>query len=583
MIPPADSQPDTPDTNPARSELRWLILAACVLLLAGVITWHAYLPAVRLFRSWQTSRQLTPLPGHLERKEWAEAASILREARKAAPQDPAVWRASLDYLTSLKGEPRDSIALIQKLQEAGKATSADIVQMGRLHGLLGEMSKAQAVYDALPPETRESPQGQELLADLLESRGQRQLAKETRRKALLHKLQDPDSLRQLAELDLVDDSPARRSSIRAQLWDFARASGSNRTTAIELLSRDRELTTLQAAELRQIVATSFPENDPLRLRVISAQIRLSPQLREELIDQELVAWKDRPPGQAGPLLAWLAEEREHPRILRLVPAPLAAKFTGLLPWYVDALRQTGKWQDLDDLLTSGCIDPTFPSTQKLLWQTESQSRLHADPDRPRQMLARLFEEAGRGRDLLLTIKTGELAERLGHRDLARRYYTATAEKHAYQRPHMLAKVYTMAVHEHDAPAMLEACTTLSELQPDNLSLLAQKLYLHLLLGVEIEIAELQLPDLEAKTPPSRLDQLHLLTALLAHRQGRPDVARTSLSKIVSPSALPVGQRAVYAGLLKSSGGNASVVFQLLEKISPPLLLPEERKFAEKAW
>jgi len=40
---------------------------------------------------------------------------------------------------------------------------------------------------------------------------------------------------------------------------------------------------------------------------------------------------------------------------------------------------------------------------------------------------------------------------------------------------------------------------------------------------------------------------------------------------------------VYAGLLKVSGGDPAAAYRLLEKVSPALLLPEERRFAQRGW
>ena len=63
-----------------------------------------------------------------------------------------------------------------------------------------------------------------------------------------------------------------------------------------------------------------------------------------------------------------------------------------------------------------------------------------------------------------------------------------------------------------------------------------------------------------------------------YRQGQLDLVRTSLPGVVKPAALTVGERAVYAALLKQNGGDAGNVFRLVERIPPLVLLPEEKVF-----
>ncbi|MGV3664244.1 MAG: tetratricopeptide repeat protein [Prosthecobacter sp.] len=586
---PDEDTPAGSGADAARAELRRVLLAFAVMVLVGVAAWLAYPLAARLYKSWRIHQQLSTLRGSLERREWAAAAGALREARKMAPEDPAVVRASLDFLQLRGGWERDTrgaITLVQQLQKAGAATPADLALLGRMHVLQGRTAEGQALYDQLSAEARQARPARELQADILQAQGQEQRAAEVRRGILAELPDDPASLRQLAALDM-SGSPARREAMRERLWQLARTEGPVRLTAVDLLGRDKSLTTPQVEELHKIIAAAPSadpaERDAAHLQVLSGQMRISPQLREELITQELVAWKDRPPAQVRPLIQWLSREGEHDRILRVLPPALAAKFTDLLPLYVEALRRTKQWEKLDAFLTKGGIDTAFPNAQKMLWQAEVRAKLDAEPSRARQMLARLLEEAGRGDNAPLTLQVGEMAEQLGQWDLAQRCFAACADKHPPFRPIMLAKVYEMADHQHDGPAMLEACTALVALKPENPALLEQRLYLQLLLGIALETAEQQLASLPPAKGPARASQRHLMRALLAFRQGRPDLVQEPLPKVLDPATLPAGQRAVYAGLLKASGGDPAVVFRLLEKISPALLLPEEKKFAQRAW
>lgn len=582
--------PPPPDTAGqralhARREQRTLLLFVAAMVAFGVACWFAYPHVTTLTKQWLGRRHLPELRQHIKAQNWQQAVAAMRDARRWAPGDPEVIRASLELITSIGGDPRGTIGLIRQLQEAGAATPDDLALMGRMHVRLGETAKARDIYDRLPPEARRQRRSLELHADLLQADGLAEAATAARREALQSSPEDAASLLQLAVMDLSSTDPSRRSAMREHLWQLARASGPLSPTAIELLARIKELTVPQAAELFQLVEASpatTARREITRFIVLSARQRLSPQLRTDIIDQEISRWKNRPPAQTTPLVAWLAEEREYARILRMVPAQTAARYTDLLPHYVNALRGEGKWQDLSTLLTSGGIDAAYPAQKIRLWQVEAQIHLHADPAHARQTLARIFEEAGRGDDLATTLQAGALAEQLNQWDLAEQCYQAVASKHSHTRQTMLAKVYQMADYQHDGPGMLTACTRLLALQPDSTSLLTQKLYLQLILGIDLEMAQQQLQRFSPPDAASRTDRLHLLRALAAFRVGQIDPMREAISQVAQPEALTAGERTVYAALLKRTGGDVGTVFRLIERIAPALLLPEEKVFLQRA-
>jgi hypothetical protein len=76
--------------------------------------------------------------------------------------------------------------------------------------------------------------------------------------------------------------------------------------------------------------------------------------------------------------------------------------------------------------------------------------------------------------------------------------------------------------------------------------------------------------------------MRLLQALAAFREGQFDAAHPPLSQVARPEDFSAGVRAVYAALLKLSGGDGGKVFRLVERISPSLLLPEEKSFLQRA-
>lgn len=570
----------------ARREQRNLLLAVVAVLAFGVICWFAFPHASQFTRQWLGRRHLPELRQQIKDQKWREAAAAMRDARRWAPADPEVIRAGLEFVNALGGDPRNTIALIRQLQEAGAVTSGELALLGKMHARIGETAKAREIYGQLPEETRQTPDGMELQAALLLAEGQNEAAGQLLREALLNRTDDEGSLRQLAAMDLSSNDPSRRKALRERLWRVAGGGTPLSLTAVELLSQTKDLTVPQAAELQRIVektsAGTSTEREIAWLRVLSARMRLSPQLRNDLIDQELLRWKNRTPAQTKPLVRWLADEHEYARILRMVPVQTASRYTDLLPAYVDALRGTGQWRELHALLTSGGIDAAYPKQKLRLWQVEAQIHLHADPAQARQTLSRIFEEAGRGDDLVTTLKAGGLAEQLNQWDLAQTCYQAVASKHRHIEETMLPKIFQMADYQHDGAAMFETSSRMLALRPENLRLLTQKLYLQLLLGIELEMAQLHLQKLPATKAAQDMDHVHLLHALAAYRRGEITPIRDTLSRVTSPESLSAGERAVYAALLKISGGDTGRAFRIAERIPPALLLPEEKIFFQRA-
>jgi hypothetical protein len=577
-------------TTPVRRSARTrnkrlrLILFTATLLAIGAACWFGYPHVTPLTKQWLARRLLPKLRQQIKERNVQQAAATLREARRWAPDDPEVLHASLDFLSSVGGDPRGSISLVRRLQETGAATPDDLVLLGKMHARVGEIAKAREIHDQLPPTVRQQQNGLELQADLLQAAGKNRDANAVRRTALQNAVDDPASLRQLAALDLASNDPARRKAMSERLWQISRTDSPASLTAIELLSKYKELTVPQCDELFQMVeALPTADNcrEAARFSMLSARLRLSPQLRDEVITQEIMRWKDRTPAQTVPLVNWLVTEREFSRILRLVPAQTAARYTDLLPAYVDALRGTGKWQELDTFITAGGIDPAFPVQKIRLWQVETQRHLQPDPQRSRQMLLRIYEEAGRGDDPTTTLAAGSLAEQLNQWDLAERCYAAVIAKHANARQALLPRLYQMTAYQHDGPGMLSASAQLLELKPESTQLLSQKLYLQLLLGIDLELAQAQLQSV-LQTAAEPTDMQHLLQALAAYREGQLESTLTPLRQVAHPEDFNAGIRAVYAALLKLSGGDAGKVFRLVERIPTALLLPEEKRFLQRA-
>ena len=188
--PPRSSQDGAKASAPRvrkrpRREKRTMLLFFAAMLVFGAICWYVYPLASPLTKQWLARRHLPELRQHLKDENLQEAAALLRNARRWAPDDPEVLHVSLDFLTRPGGgaDPRTILSIVRHLQDAGAATTADLILMGQAHARLGEIAKARDIYDQLPPAARQQQRALELHADLLQASGQNAEASEARASA----------------------------------------------------------------------------------------------------------------------------------------------------------------------------------------------------------------------------------------------------------------------------------------------------------------------------------------------------------------------------------------------------------------
>jgi hypothetical protein len=522
----------------------------------------------------------------MEREDWANAARALNDANRWAPHDPDVLRVAVGFVEKTGAEPRTMIRFLSQLDEKGLLTPGEISKYGRAYVNLPDIKKAHDTYDRFKEEQLTKRPALELLAAIQKAEGLAARSFLTQRQALLADPENPDAILELALLDARSGDPSLSGPARERLWPIARGGGEQAVPAIEFLAQHRLLTAQDANDLMVLVESikDTPKAEACRFQVISANIRLHPHERERIVNDELRRWNGRAAANLPPLLAWLVNEKEFERILRLVSDKTAASYSAILPHYVTALRGLNRWGEVKVFL-SGRLDPSFPGVQARIWLAEAESHLSDDPTTPRHLLNTVFDETGRGENMAAALKSAEMAEFLGYWDLSRRFYEGVARKHAGAAQNMYLKVYEMAQKETNGAAMLRSSEELLRLKPTDVVYLDRASYLRLILGTDIEIA---LRDLNATkdTPahhitPDRHVALAFLRALAAYREARYNDIAPELARVKSSDTFPAGARAVYAGLLAITG-NQSGAYQIAEKVPLNLLLPEERRFLARA-
>ena len=563
--------------------LLWSIIG--LILFAGL--WWLYFENIATgVKGWWGRRYIPEIRRFMAAEDWANAARSLNDANRWAPQDSDVLRTAVDFVDKTGSEPRTMIRFLSQLDEKGELLPEEISKLGRAYVNLPDIKKAHDTYDRFTKDQLPKRPALELLSAIQKAEGLAARSFLTQRQALLADPENPQSVLDLALLDARSGDPSLSGPARERLWPIARGGGDQAVPAIEFLSQHRQLTAQDAIDLMLLVESikDKPKAESCRFKVLSANVRLHPHEREQIVNEELRRWNGRPAAHLPPLLAWLAEEKEHERILRMVSDKTAASYSAILPHYVTALRGLGQWGKVKVFL-SGRLDPSFPGVQARIWLAEAESHLSDDPSTPRHLLNTVFDETGRGESMAAALKSAEMAEFLGYWDLSRRFYEGVAKKHAGATQSMLLKVYEMAQKETNGLAMLRSSEELLRLKPTDVVYLDRANYLRLILGTDIEVA-IQALDATRDTPahhitPDRHVALAFLRALSAYRQARYGDIAAELARVKSYDTFPPGARAVFAGLLAISG-DTSGAYQIAEKVPLTLLLPEERRFLARA-
>lgn len=575
------------DTNhEEHSTGRWLLWLFLGMLAVAVTWWFYFDSTARSLKNWWGRSYLPAVTNYIQSEDWAGAARELRLATRWAPNDPDVLRSAIDFGTRTRSDPRTMIRFLSLLEESGEITIAERCHLGRMQVHDQDLKSARAIYDSLPQEELAKRPALELLATIQNAEGLHGRAFLTQRKALLADPDDPESVLQLALMDARSGDASLSGPARERLWPIVRGGGTHTVPAIEYLANHRQLTAGEAEELLAVIESmpTSPMVIKTRLDVLSAVLRTNPHRRQDLLNQELQRWTGMQPANLPPLLAWLINEREYERVLRIVSAKTAAVYSAVLPHYIAALRGEKKWAEIKTMLASK-IDPGFSRAQIRLWLAEAESKLSDDPSTPRQILSSLFDESGGGDQAEVTRRTAEVAEELGFWDIARRCYEGISSHHPELAMTMQVKVYDMALHELNGTAMLAASERLRDIKKTDVIFLDRVNYLRLLLGTDIEVAQRAL-DLAAEEPQHHITQdrqiaLSLLRALAAYRSGQKSQIQEHLAKVHEIDTFPPGPRAVYAGLLAVTGDTAGA-FRVAELVPNVLLLPEERRFLGKA-
>ena len=548
-----------------------LFFKAMRFLALGLVIWFGWQPAKHATKHFLASRAAAASRDALQKGDLTEATISLGEALRWDPHDVAVIEAAILYFQAIESEPEALLRQLLQLQAVQPLTPAQQNLLGHTFLRLNKTAEAHKVLENLLDPQAAS----ELQAAILVAEGGR--PDPDLGLVLTEDPNAPQARLKIAVTDLSSPMPELVQKSRNELWSLLQLRDPSAMQAASALATTPGLTIAEAQRLLTAV-TQHPLCSELnRLQVVSALMQLQPERRTAMIDAEVNAFMGGNRKEQMDFARWLAFEKEHDRLLRLLPRQIIAQSPEYYAVVAESLVHAGQWNQLRDMLEN--IRPPVSKPLALLWQAEVKSHLKVNVEEIRLLLQSSITGAQDAEDVVTLYKAAEFARRADITDLAETAYKAAAVLSDRRPAELLQHAYEMALVQKNTAELLTVSRKLQELRPASTAFASRVHYYHLLLGVEIEAtaAALRRPSaaLAAASGAARdVVPLPLLKALVAYRLGPKQDVKVQISKLADASSLPPGMRAVAAGLM-AVGGRPADAFQLAEKIHDGLLLPEE--------
>ena len=516
---------------------------------------------------------------YLDQKNWVQAMKAMADANRFAGEDPTVLRSTATFLTRTSNDPRSLIIVLRKLADTGHADPSDVLALARAHLSLGEVKMAHRLHDSLSDARKQSAEGLELLAQILRAEGRTVEAQDTLRRALETSGSVPEARLRLALLDYENPFPEVQQRARDVLWELAGAQDETAITALTFLARDQNLGAIETERLLREVSAHPKTSPALHFEAVSALLRVQPHRRNDILNEETARYQGKEPNELLEVVAWLAREQEHNRILTLIPPQVSLQSKDIFPYIAQALSHEARWEDLKRLLTTTDTLPV-PRARVEVWLAQATAKLNPE-DRipPREHLERAVDLAGRTQDNGTFAAAAQVAEDQGLYELAIRCYDRLIPESPRLEVELLEKIHENALRLRDTPRLLEVARRLTALRPSSGVFRDRLQYFSLLSGRDLEVCwkALSTRDQESMVEGAvkRLPS-SFFSALASFRLRDESTLRSSLTQLAPHvNDLSPGQRAVVAALFRSSGDDGAAR-RLAETVNPLLLLPEEQ-------
>lgn len=554
---------------------------ASVVMVLGI--WLCWNPVAQAMKAARGRSHAHAALEALQKQDWMLTFRSMAEARRWAPLDEQVLLATIQVLDATQADPGALVQSLQTLDTLHPLTDEQSLMLARSLIVVGKPKEARDAISRLGPVAQNSATALEVQAALLKAEGHDKSARRVSNMALQAGDGSPEARLQLAVHQRSSPFTEIQNQALEEVWRIAREPSEVALPAIRRLAGEPSLTLAQARTLLDLVEKHPHQNAADRLTVVSALMRLQPDQRQVMLENEIRLFKDNGNARLEVFALWLAREKAYEHLIQLVPLRLAINSRELFPVIAQALAEQQRWTELDQMFASE--HPPISKARLAVGTALVKSHLSPGSPEVRQNLEAGISAATRDQDADTLENAAALAQRLFFTDLAVNAYLAIAGFDDNRAVAALQRAYNEAAVLKDAGQLLQIARKLHDVRPTSSVFTRRLSYLRLVMGEEIEMANvvsLENGTAESNQPSSPdLLPLSLLRSLAAFRVSNRSAMIASLSQLQDTTSLPPGPRAVAAGLL-ALAGQTGPAYQIAEKVPDGLLLREELAFLKHA-
>ena len=513
----------------------------------------------------------------VQQSDWPAALQAIQKIPDGIRHKPEFLRVLADYLKGTRSDPALLSQVIGRLAEQGALNPADFVWLCRDHLSKGRTQAARETLELIPADMRSTLAFMEMELAILRQEGRQREAAEMERGMFEKFANDPGVALNKAVRDLDGTFPEIQRSARDRLWEMARRDDVHGLTAIRLLAKRTGHTRQETERLLQLADKHPGAAAADRLEIISLIMRLAPEKREVLLNQETERFS-RKPVEIRPFAAWLAREKEFERMQKLLSKHASLRSEDMFILTAQGLAEQERWTSLSEMLKKGRQLPVS-SARTATWRALISKNLQPDNlQETRKHVQEAIRHGAMEKNTLALLGAARLAEEWAMPDLALEAYLTLAEPGSRQELELLEKCWQAAANLKDSSILEDLARRLATSWPENRRFALRYDYLRLLRGEKLELSVAKSSDADASV---RASSVFLLEALRAYRMEDMFLVSYFLHSISGTDDLTTGERAVYSGLMAACG-EVSAAYQLAEKIRSELLLAGEKAFLERA-
>lgn len=592
VLPPTQAHMDR-ESGRARWIRASLLIGGCLTMMVLAAMYAK--PVQDRYQEWQAEGLVKDAMRDVESGDVVAAVMAAKRAYAIAPEYEPGVRLNAQLLTKI-GYAKEAVYFWEKLEKNGSASVDDL--QGKVRALL-RINQAREAKQVLQEIISGHPMDKEVMKLAEEVWGKQQttsLFMDVLKDYAKEHPDDGDTQLRLFRMQLQSARPEDVVQARTGLWSLAASSSKNGLEATRTLADLQALDVSERTKLADMLDTHELATGWDRTKALSLRIALSPGDQNRLMDAATEKFRGKKGEELHPMVRWLVENREFGRVLGLIDVADVKTRKEDLPLllnYMSALTMMGRIDELDRLVNDKSI--LLPKSTRDFYQAHLALIKGADRDTlKRRLTAARVSALGDGQAELLLNLGAYCTDKLKdfydvglecYRDVAVTLGNARLERRAFEGWVRCAR------QAGDTQALGNAAREANRRWPDDKTFIETRLYVDLLEGNSVEIAQTLSQRLLDASPNDSVRKL--VNAFAHYRMGNIDAAVASLQNIdQGAEGMGPGESVIFAaifseaGMNRVTGGDAATFRKNLDLILRPVpdkarLLPEEGRLLRR--